>query len=164
MIEKTFLRGAWHYNMEDIEEAICHSAGPCQFRLLLPQTKFHTVDDKWMSQTNVLQFLEWYAETAPSSYLYTINELAKAVKKDQKKSRAVAKKWRWHIAYRQEYKCAHCKELLDPDAFDVDHVEELQDGGIDEIANLQALCCCCHAKKTRSHGRRKRKRKTFKKH
>ena len=153
MIEKTFLRGAWHYNMEDIEEAICHSAGPCQIRLLLPQTKFHTVDDKWMSQTNVLQFLEWYAETAPSSYLYTINELAKAVKKDQKKSRAVAKKWRWHVAFSQGYKCKGCAELLHPDAMDIDHIQELREGGLDRLENLCALCTNCHAKKTRSYHR-----------
>ena len=156
MIEKTFFRGAWHYSMEDIEEAICHSAGPCQFRLLLPQTEFKVVDDKWMSQPDVLRFLDWYTQTAPSSYLYTINEIAKAVKKDQKKSRAVAKKWRWHIAFSQGYKCKDCAQLLHPDAMDIDHIQELRQGGLDRLENLCALCTNCHAKKTRSFHRNQR--------
>lgn len=159
MIEKTFLRGSWHYNIDNVEEAICRDAGPCQMRLLLPQTDYNVVDDVWMSRNDMIGFLDWYAETAPSSYLRVIGGISNAVKQDKKKSRAVSRKYRWHIAYRQGYKCAHCKQLLEPDSYDIDHVEELQDGGADEIANLQALCCCCHAKKTRSYHRRKRQRK-----
>tara|TARA_Y100000992_G_C21199325_1_gene459601 strand:+ start:583 stop:1053 length:471 start_codon:yes stop_codon:yes gene_type:complete len=156
MIDKAYFNCAWHYNMYSVATIICKEAGPCQLDLLLPQ-----IDVKhckgWMTQQNAVKFLDWYAESMPA-YEYVINNLAKAIKAEEKQRRAVSRKYRWHIAHRQEYKCNICKDLLHPDSLDVDHVEEIQDGGADEIANLQALCSNCHAKKTRSHGRRKRKR------
>ena len=156
MIDKAYFNCAWHYNMHSIADIICKEAGPCQLDLLLPQ-----VDVKhckgWMTQKNAVKFLDWYAESMPT-YEYVINNLAKAIKAEEKQRRAVSRKYRWHIAYRQDYKCNICKDLLHPDSLDIDHVEELQDGGADEISNLAALCSNCHAKKTRSHGRRKRKR------
>ena len=151
MIEKAFIHGAWHYNMETIGDIICKEAGPCQMRLLLPQVDIKHVDG-WMTQKNAVKFLDWYAESTPR-YEYVINNLSKAIRADQKKSRAVARKYRWHIAHRQEYKCLHCKLLLHPDAFDIDHIEELRSGGADELQNLCALCSNCHAKKTRSYHR-----------
>lgn len=153
MIEKTYIRGSWHYNMENVEAAVCRDAGPCQFRLLLPQTDFKLVDDVWMSQNDLLKFLDWYGETAPSSYLHVIGGIAKAVKQDKKKSRAVSRKFRWHVAFSQSYTCGKCKELLHPDAFDIDHKVELRAGGLDRLENLVALCTNCHAKKTRSYHR-----------
>lgn len=153
MIEKTFMFGAWHYNLDNIEQAICENAGPCQMRLLLPQVKYNVVDGKWMAQLDVIKFLDWYIETAPTAYVYHINGIQKAIKGDLKKSRAVSRKYRWHVAYRQGYKCNKCGELLHPDALDIDHVQELRAGGLDELANLCALCTNCHAKKTRSHRR-----------
>ena len=152
MIEKAFFQGQWHYNLESIGDIICKEAGPCQIHLLLPQVSLKVVDGKWMAQKDTLKFLDWYADTMPS-YEYTINNVAKAVKADQKKSRAVARKYRWHIAHRQKYSCLHCKELLHPDAMDIDHIEELRAGGADAIENLCALCSNCHAKKTRSYNR-----------
>ncbi len=156
MIEKMFIRSSWHYNMENVEEAICKTAGPCQIQLLVPQTDFKLVDNKWMSESDLLQFLDWYAEVAPTSYGYAIQRMVNAVKKDQRQKRANSKKWRWHVAYRQDYKCLHCKEKLHPDSLDIDHIEELRQGGLDELSNLCALCSNCHAKKTRSYHRRHR--------
>ena len=153
MIEKMFMRGAWHYNLENIEQAICEEAGPCQMSLLLPQVNYDVIESKWMSQLDVIKFLDWYTDTAPAAYGYVIQNICKAVKGDIKKSRAVARKYRWHIAYRQGYKCT-CGDLLHPDAMDIDHVQELRAGGLDELANLCALCANCHAKKTRSYRRR----------
>ena len=152
MIEKAFFFGKWHYNVESIGDIICKEAGPCQIHLLLPQVDYKVIDNKWMAQKDTIKFLDWYAEVMPS-YEYTINNIAKAVKADQKKSRAVARKYRWHIAHRQKYSCLHCKELLHPDAMDIDHIEELRAGGVDELQNLCALCSNCHAKKTRSYYR-----------
>ena len=147
---------SWHYNLEDIERAICENAGPCQMRLLLPQVNYRVVDEKWMAQLDVIKFLDWYIETAPTSYGYHINGIIKAVKGDIKKSRAVARKYRWNIAYRQGYRCSpsfnpSCSVMLHPQAFDIDHIDELRDGGLDELKNLCALCSNCHAMKTRSH-------------
>lgn len=152
MIEKAFFHSQWYYNIESIGDLVCKEAGPCQVRLLLPQVDLQVVNETWMNQKDTLKFLDWYAGTMPS-YEYTLNNIAKAVKADQKKSRAVARKYRWHIAHRQKYTCLHCKELLHPDAMDIDHVEELRSGGVDEIQNLCALCTNCHAKKTRSYYR-----------
>lgn len=152
MIEKAFFKGCWHYNIESIGDIICKEAGPCQVRLLLPQVDIEVIDDTWMSQKNTIRFLNWYAENMPS-YEYTINSIAKAVKADQRKSRATARKYRWHIAHRQSYTCLHCKELLHPDSMDIDHIQELRSGGVDELKNLCALCSNCHAKKTRSYHR-----------
>ena len=52
------------------------------------------------------------------------------------------------IMFNQKYKCNHCKNMLNPDTTDIDHKVELCDGGINDILNLQALCCNCHRKKT----------------
>ena len=156
MIEKCHMLGEWHYKLEDINDIICKEAGPCQLHLLLPQTKYKAIDG-FMNSKNLLAFLKWYEEGEPA-HEYVCGSISKAIKDAEKLSRKTSKKYRWHVAFRQGYKCAHCKELLHPDSFDCDHVAELQDGGEDVMANLQCLCCCCHAKKTRSHGRRKRKR------
>ena len=156
MIEKKHMLGSWYYRLEDINDIICREAGPCQLHLLLPQTKFQAVAG-FMNSKNLLPFLKWVLEGKPAME-YVCGSIAKAITDAEKLSRKMSKKYRWHVAHRQEYKCAHCKKLLHPDSFDIDHVEELQDGGEDIMKNLQALCCCCHAKKTRSHGRRKRKR------
>ena len=151
MIEKAYFNGAWHYNLDSIGEIICREAGPCQMRLLLPQVDIRHING-WMAQSNIIKFLDWYAENTPS-YEYVINNLAKAIKAEQKKSRATARKYRWHVAHSQGYKCLHCSELLHPDAMDIDHKQELREGGADELDNLCALCTNCHAKKTRSYHR-----------
>lgn len=156
MIEKCHMLGAWHYKLDDINKIICQEAGPCQLHLLLPQTKY-TATNGFMNSANLLKFLKWYVEGEPA-HEYVCNSIARAIKDAEKLCRKNSKKYRWHVAYRQEYKCNMCKELLHPDAMDIDHCEELRDGGEDVTSNLQALCPTCHAKKTRSHGRRKRKR------
>jgi 5-methylcytosine-specific restriction endonuclease McrA len=52
------------------------------------------------------------------------------------------------VAARQQYRCQACDQLLDH-CFEVDHVDEIADGG-DQLddQNLQALCPGCHRKKT----------------
>jgi len=149
--------GAWHYKLDDINDAICKEAGPCQLHLLLPQTKYEAVDG-FMNSKNLLPFLKWVLEGEPAME-YVCGSISKAIKEAEKLSRKTSKKYRWHVAFRQGYKCAHCRELLHPDSFDCDHVQELRDGGEDVMANLSALCSNCHAKKTRSHGRRKKRKR-----
>ena len=132
-------------------------AGPCQLHLLLPQTKYEAVDG-FMNSKNLLPFLKWVLEGGTGNGV-RVWEYSKAISEAEKLSRKTSKKYRWHVALRQGYKCAHCKELLHPDSLDIDHVQELQDGGEDVMANLSALCSNCHAKKTRSHGRRKKRKR-----
>lgn len=150
MLEKCFMHGKWFYNIDHIEQAICRDAGPCQMRLLLPQVDNMERVDQWLSQSSIVRFLNWYGDSAPSSYLRVIGGLERAVKQDIKQRRAMSRKHRWEIAWRQGYRCLSCKELLHFQAFDIDHVTELRAGGLDEISNLAALCCNCHARKSRS--------------
>lgn len=143
---------------------------------LLPQCDFDVVTTEdvegnlWIERESLQSFLEWYAkECSPSVLLPLVGELTRTIKYEKKQKRVQAKKWRWHVAHRQQYCCADCSELLHPDGFDIDHVDELRDGGKDVYSadgkdNLQALCGTCHAKKTRKRTRagaplrRKRKR------
>jgi 5-methylcytosine-specific restriction endonuclease McrA len=55
--------------------------------------------------------------------------------------------YRMRVAYRQEYKCAECQEMLHY-TFEVDHEVPLFAGGSNDESNLQALCCVCHRKKS----------------
>ena len=36
---------------------------------------------------------------------------------------------RWLIAYDQDYECGICGDLLHPQAFDIDHIIAIRDGG-----------------------------------
>lgn len=137
---------------------------------LLPQCDFDVVTTEdaegnlWVERKSLELFMNWYAkDCAPSVLLPLVGELCRTIKCEEKQKRAQAKKWRWHVAHGQHYRCAVCSELLHPDGFDIDHVEELRDGGKDILSNLSAVCCTCHAKKTRKRTRAgappKRKRK-----
>jgi hypothetical protein len=51
------------------------------------------------------------------------------------------------LAYRQEYRCAGCRELLHPDS-QADHVVPWSLSGDDADGNVQILCPNCHAAKS----------------
>jgi hypothetical protein len=51
------------------------------------------------------------------------------------------------IASNQNWKCGECREMLKA-WFEVDHIQRLDQGGTNDIANLVALCRNCHGKKT----------------
>jgi 5-methylcytosine-specific restriction endonuclease McrA len=55
---------------------------------------------------------------------------------------------RLNIAFKQEYKCFICQNLLKPRLFQIDHKIPLCLGGSNDSENLQALCLNCHAEKT----------------
>lgn len=106
-----------------------------------------------------VQFLHWYCETSfvRSNSLHSFcRDLKPYTKKIPK--RALSRSLRVEIAYRQEYKCNKCHLFPIPPNFEVDHITELQDGGLDEASNMQALCPGCHAEKTRLNRLRKNKR------
>ena len=104
----------------------------------------------WMAVPSALKLLHWHAKDAPGEHMPRIGAVRRALLPNPKAGkRAVARKHRWMIAYRQHYVCAKCNLLLHPLGFDIDHVRELRDGGEDALDNLQALCATCHAKKTR---------------
>ena len=51
------------------------------------------------------------------------------------------------IAAAQEWRCGHCKSVLD-ETYEVDHIRALFQGGTNDESNLVALCPNCHRKKT----------------
>lgn len=149
MIDKTNIEGTWFYCLSHIESAIVKNAGPFQMDKIVPQVDGLVIRNGWISQKSLLKLLNWYADCAPTEYLYCIGQLERVIKEDLKK-RTISRKKKWDIAYSQQYKCNHCKSLLIPNAFDIDHIVPLFKNGEDTLENCQALCCNCHSIKSRT--------------
>lgn len=71
--------------------------------------------------------------------------------------RKVSDSQKKRVAGRQRYRCAasvsnySCPlngEPFDESGYEIDHIQELRDGGSNDISNLQALCPMCHRVKT----------------
>ena len=71
--------------------------------------------------------------------------------------RNVTESQKRRVAGRQRFKCAAsipdytCPlkgEPFDESGYEIDHIQELRDGGSNELTNLQALCISCHRVKT----------------
>lgn len=56
------------------------------------------------------------------------------------------------VAFRQNWKCKQCDNILTP-VFHVDHIIPISQGGEGTEMNLQALCPNCHALKTAAERR-----------
>lgn len=81
-----------------------------------------------------------------------INEPYSSVKKlnnsgKRQHKRSVSETKKKYVASLQNWKCKHCKTQLSA-WFEVDHKTRLDDGGNNEVSNLEALCRECHGKKT----------------
>jgi 5-methylcytosine-specific restriction endonuclease McrA len=63
------------------------------------------------------------------------------------KLRKVSDQLKKIVASQQQWNCKKCKNILDA-TYEVDHIIALEDGGNNDIHNLQALCRNCHGKKT----------------
>ena len=63
------------------------------------------------------------------------------------KLRKVSDQLKKIVASQQHWNCLKCKNILDA-TYEVDHIIALEDGGNNDIKNLQALCRNCHGKKT----------------
>ena len=61
--------------------------------------------------------------------------------------RSVSETKKKFIASRQNWKCHSCQSQLDA-SFEVNHILALQDGGTNQVDNLEALCRNCHGQKT----------------
>ena len=137
--------GTLWYDWQAVQHALSQ-VQPCALSLHFEQFPGNIdVDGTWMSKSSMLKFLKWFEDTCSYQQL----QVVKGVQRALKPKRHVSKKYRWEIAFRQQYKCAVCQELLHPKAMDIDHVVELSKGGEDTIQNCQALCANCHAKKSR---------------
>lgn len=139
------------YDWTSIEQAVA-SVRPCSFPMLFAQTPYTlnigpNVKQHWIEKKALQRFLNWMLENATQT---EERKILQAVQKALVVKRNKSRKHRWEIAYRQKYKCSMCQDLLHPKAMDIDHIQEIQDGGLDNLDNLQALCSNCHAKKSRS--------------
>lgn len=144
-------------NMDDVSAAVSTVENPFRPDTLVPQLPFEpqTREDAegatWMSVEDTVRMLDWFSSDATAEQAQRIAGVRRGLQpRAPANKRAVARKHRWIIAFRQHYVCATCNMLLHPKGFDIDHVVELRDGGKDELDNLQALCATCHAKKTRT--------------
>ena len=61
--------------------------------------------------------------------------------------RNVSEQVKKSVAAGQYWKCGKCNAMLDA-TYEIDHMVALEDGGDNNINNLQALCRNCHGKKT----------------
>ena len=61
--------------------------------------------------------------------------------------RSVSETKKKYVASQQGWKCNACQNQLTA-WFEVDHVQRLEHGGINEVGNLVALCRECHGEKT----------------
>lgn len=75
----------------------------------------------------------------------SVRRLNHSGKRSHKRSVSETKKK--YVASQQNWKCAHCESQLSA-WFEVDHVIRLDQGGNNEVSNLEALCRECHGKKT----------------
>jgi 5-methylcytosine-specific restriction protein A len=58
------------------------------------------------------------------------------------------------VLVRDAYRCQECG-IVCVELAQVDHIIPLEDGGSDDMANLQTLCVACHGRKTRREQRRR---------
>lgn len=63
------------------------------------------------------------------------------------KLRKVSEQLKKIVASQQKWGCKKCKNILEA-TYEIDHIIALEDGGNNNIDNLQALCRNCHGKKT----------------
>ena len=104
----------------------------------------------------------------------TIQSLECKVRHIEKKQKrhATSQQLRWEIYEQQKGLCADpfnacplTDRIIHGDIFEIDHIHELADGGIDEgstsTTNKQLLCVHCHAMKTKHHARQRRLRLGF---
>jgi hypothetical protein len=101
----------------------------------------------------VLGYLYWQARAAPEQMTDTLDlakqllTTASATATTTREKRAVTGLMKKKIAAAQEWRCGHCRALLD-ETYEVDHRQALFNGGSNDPSNLVALCPNCHRKKT----------------
>lgn len=141
--------GRLWYDWKAVQYAL-NEVEPCALQMKFDQFPGKIeINGTWMSKKCMQEFLRWYSDTCSYPHLQVVKSVIRALKP----KRIASKKYRWEIAYRQEYKCATCQELLHPKAMDIDHIHALSEGGEDTIENCQALCTNCHAKKSRGENK-----------
>ncbi len=149
--------GGRGYNIADME----HYIKQARASFMLDSHTFNICplvlhyDEEYMHEESVIKLMHWIHKEEGIIMCMSIKEYARSMKKKWQR-RAYSTTHRIDIAYKSKYKCNMCSILLPP-TFEVDHIVELQDGGLDIYKNCQALCPNCHADKTRANVLRKNK-------
>lgn len=78
---------------------------------------------------------------------FMIKHMERVSNGNPKNGRHVSNLLKKKIAANQEWRCGHCKSILDA-SYEVDHIVALFRGGSNTEDNLVALCRNCHGKKT----------------
>ncbi len=105
----------------------------------------------------LIGYLYWQAREAPTEFMDSL-ELAKGLliapsalpsygSGGTREKRNVTGLMKKKVAASQEWKCGHCRAILD-ETYEVDHIKALFNGGTNDPSNLVALCPHCHRKKT----------------
>ena len=110
-------------------------------------------DYEYVEGTCFLRFCNWYKTRLRGVDIHSFCVWLKNILSRSKRKYNVSHKI--DIAYRQGYKCGHCKLFPIPPAFEIDHKIPLESGGLDDLRNLWALCPNCHKEKTRRENLKK---------
>lgn len=107
--------------------------------------------------------ISYFSDYLPFKVKNTVNTLPKTPIKPimggkrvkTSKIRKVSEQLKKSVAANQKWLCAICGELLQA-TYEVDHILALENGGDNNVNNLQALCRNCHGKKTMNDNLTKR--------
>jgi len=151
-IDKTKVGDSWYYDYIGIADMLKASFDQKLYVYVSQTGKgVEIIDERWAEGRQLVKFLDWFGKNCAEGLQTQVYYINKAIKKDYEITRTTSRKFRWEIAYKQQYKCNHCNDLLHPKSFDIDHIMPLFKGGQDnDLNNLQALCCNCHALKSRT--------------
>jgi rubredoxin len=97
------------------------------------------------SKDMITPFLETNASSVGKKYEMSASKIMNSGSKSNKRSVSETKKK--FVASQQNWKCNKCEQKLNH-TFEVDHVLRLENGGTNEVTNLEALCRECHGQKT----------------
>jgi hypothetical protein len=99
----------------------------------------------------IILYLYWQTPAQLTDTLGLAKQLltssATASSSSEKEKRNVTGLMKKKVAADQEWRCGHCKAMLDA-TYEVDHIQALFQGGTNERENLVALCPNCHRSKT----------------
>jgi len=93
-----------------------------------------------INSTKTLQMSQQVPHQVPQQFLYSPNL-------PTSKLRKVSEQLKKIVASKQKWGCKKCNNILEA-TYEIDHIIALEDGGSNNIDNLQALCRNCHGKKT----------------
>lgn len=127
-IAKTKIGGVWFYDWLDIHAQLTN-VYPCISDMLLEQYEGKMVESvndahHFISRKSIVPFLRFVGERGTHEAANFLYQVEKGIMTDAGVCRKLSRKYRWEIAFEQEYKCMHCKTLLHPKAAQIKGINE----------------------------------------